>query len=60
MPMLLLMKTIHLVQENLLAYYNLEQYPETHLFYGPLFTDQYTGLDENEPYVDDKPKYEKD
>ena len=26
---------------ELLAYYNLEQYPETHLFYGPQFTDQY-------------------
>ena len=45
---------------ELLAYYNLEQYPETHLFYGPLFTEQYTGLDENQPYVDDKPNYEKD
>jgi len=45
---------------ELLAYYNLEQYPETHLFYGPLFTDQYSGLDEDEPYIDDKPKYEKD
>ena len=45
---------------ELLAYYNLEQYPETHLFYGPLFTDQYSGLDENNPYLDDKPKYEKD
>ncbi|WP_323789249.1 DUF2723 domain-containing protein [Psychroserpens sp.] len=45
---------------ELLAYYNLEQYPETHLFYGPLFTEQYTGLDENNPYIDDKPKYEKD
>ena len=45
---------------ELLAYYNLEQYPKTHLFYGPLFTDQYSGLDENNPYVDDKPKYEKD
>ena len=45
---------------ELLAYYNLEQYPETHLFYGPLFTEQYTGYDENEPFVDDKPKYEKD
>ena len=45
---------------ELLAYYNLEQYPETHLFYGPQFTDQYAGLDENQPYVDDKPKYEKD
>ncbi|WP_034042855.1 protein O-mannosyl-transferase family [Wocania ichthyoenteri] len=45
---------------ELLAYYNLEQYPETHLFYGPLFTDQYAYLDENNPYTDDKPKYEKD
>ncbi|WP_027125665.1 glycosyltransferase family 117 protein [Gelidibacter mesophilus] len=45
---------------ELLAYYNLEQYPETHLFYGPLFTEQYTGLDANDPYVDDKPNYEKD
>ena len=45
---------------ELLAYYNLEQYPETHLFYGPQFTDQYAGLDENQPYVNDKPKYEKD
>ena len=45
---------------ELLAYYNLEQYPKTYLFYGPLFTDQYSGLDENNPYTDDKPKYEKD
>jgi len=45
---------------ELLAYYNLEQYPKTHLFYGPLFSEIYTGLDEDEPYVDAKPKYEKD
>ena len=47
---------------ELLAYYNLEQYPETHLFYGPQFTDQYSGLDDDpeERYVDAKPKYEKD
>ena len=45
---------------SLLAYYNLEQYPETHLFYGPMYTDMYAGQDENEPYRDDKPKYEKD
>ncbi len=45
---------------ELLAYYNLEQYPETHLFYGPQFTEIYAGLDENNPYEDDKPKYEKD
>jgi len=45
---------------ELLAYYNREQYPETHLFYGPQFTEDYVGLDENEPFLDDKPKYEKD
>ncbi len=45
---------------ELLAYYNLEQYPETHLFYGPQFTDQYAYLDQDKPYLDDKPKYEKD
>ena len=26
---------------ELLAYYNREQYPETHLFYGPQFTEVY-------------------
>lgn len=45
---------------ELLAYYNLEQYPKTHLFYGPQFTNQYSGLDENNPFIDDKPKFEKD
>jgi hypothetical protein len=45
---------------ELLAYYNREQYPETHLFYGPLFTETYVGLDPSNPYKDDKPKYEKD
>ena len=44
----------------LLAYYNMEQYPETKLFYGPLFSDMYAGQDENEPYINDKPKYERD
>lgn len=45
---------------QLLAYYNLEQYPETKLFYGPMFSDMYVGQDEEEPYIDDKPKYERD
>ncbi len=45
---------------ELLAYYNLEQYPKTYLFYGPQFTNQYSGLDDETPYVNDKPKYEKD
>ena len=44
----------------LLAYYNLEQYPETHLFYGPMYSDKYAGMDENNPYEDAKPKYERD
>lgn len=45
---------------ELLAYYNLEQYPETHLFYGPQFTELYSGQDEDNPFVDDKKNYEKD
>ena len=44
----------------LLAYYNLEQYPDTHLFYGPMFSDAYAGQDSKKPYKNDKPKYEKD
>ncbi len=44
----------------LLAYYNLEQYPETHLFYGPMYSDKYAGQDEDDPFEDAKPKYERD
>ena len=45
---------------SLLAYYNLEQYPDTYLFRGPMYSDIYSGQDEDEPYKDDKPKYERD
>jgi len=45
---------------ELLAYYNLEQYPKTYLFYGPLFTEIYSGADEKRPFVDAKKNYEKD
>ncbi|MBT8295855.1 MAG: DUF2723 domain-containing protein, partial [Gramella sp.] len=45
---------------ELLAYYNREQYGETHLFYGPQWSEMYSGLDEDDPYEDAKPKYEKD
>ncbi|WP_400075099.1 DUF2723 domain-containing protein [Winogradskyella sp. R77965] len=45
---------------ELLAYYNLEQYPETHLFYGPQFTEVYSGSDKDEPFIDDKKNYERD
>ena len=45
---------------ELLAYYNREQYGETHLFYGPQFTEMYAGLDPDNPYTDDRPNYERD
>ena len=45
---------------SLLAYYNLEQYPDTYLFFGPMYSDIYSGQDQDEPYKDDKPKYERD
>ena len=45
---------------ELLAYYNREQYGETHLFYGPQFSEMYSGLDPENPYLDDAPNYEKD
>ena len=44
----------------LLAYYNREQYGETHLFYGPQFTEMYSGLDTDNPYLDDQPIYDRD
>lgn len=46
--------------QELLSYYNREQYGESHLLYGPFFTEIYSGLDPNNPYKDGKPNYEKD
>lgn len=45
---------------TLLAYYRLEQYPKTYLFYGPMFSDIYAPQDDEVPYIDGKPKYERD
>ena len=45
---------------ELLAYYNREQYGETHLFYGPQWSEMYSNLDPDNPYRDGKPQYEKD
>jgi len=45
---------------ELLAYYSLEQYGHNPFLYGPQFTDQYASVNENDPYKDDKPKYEQD
>ena len=44
----------------LLAYYNRDQYGETHLFHGPQFTEMYSGLDPDNPYLDDQPIYDRD
>jgi len=46
--------------QKFLAYYNREQYGEQKLFYGPQFSDTYSGLDPVTPYLDDKPNYERD
>lgn len=44
----------------ILAYYNREQYGSNSIIYGPQFSDTYSGLDENNPYLDAKPIYERD
>lgn len=45
---------------EVLAYYNREQYGEQKLFYGPMFSDTYSGLDAENPYEDEKPNYQRD
>lgn len=45
---------------EVLAYYNREQYGEQKLFYGPMFSDSYAGLDPVNPYEDEKPNYQRD
>lgn len=44
---------------EVLAYYNREQYGEQKTFYGPLYTEKYANLDEEKPYEDAKPNYER-
>ncbi|MCR5860730.1 DUF2723 domain-containing protein [Flavobacterium sp. J372] len=44
---------------EVLAYYNREQYGEQKLFYGPMYTDEYAGLDKVRPYEDEKPNYQR-
>lgn len=44
---------------EVLAYYNREQYGVNPLFYGPQYTDTFAGLDEEKPYLDKKPNYER-
>ena len=45
---------------EVLAYYNREQYGTNPLFYGPQYTEAFSGLDENNPYLDKAPNYERD
>lgn len=45
---------------EVLAYYNREQYGEQKLFYGPMYSDAFAGLDANNPYEDEKPNYQRD
>ena len=45
---------------EVLAYYNREQYGVNPLFYGPQYTEAFSGLDENNPYLDKAPNYERD
>ena len=45
---------------EVLAYYNREQYGVNPLFYGPQYTDAFAGLDEDMPYLDKAPNYERD
>lgn len=45
----------------LLAYYNREQYPGVDSpVYGAMYSDMFAGQDPDNPYKDDKPKYEQD
>ncbi|WP_297512290.1 DUF2723 domain-containing protein [Flavobacterium sp.] len=45
---------------EVLAYYNREQYGVNPLFYGPQYTDMFAGPDEEQPYLDKSPNYERD
>lgn len=45
---------------EVLAYYNREQYGINPLFYGPQYSDSFAGLDEDTPYLDKAPNYERD
>jgi len=45
---------------EVLAYYNREQYGVNPLFYGPQFSDMFVGVDEENPYSDKAPNYERD
>lgn len=45
---------------EMLNYYNREQYGSNSLLYGKMYTEQFSGLDEDNPYLDGKPNYDRD
>ncbi|MTG97509.1 DUF2723 domain-containing protein [Myroides albus] len=45
---------------ELLAYYQREQYGDESIYYDSYFTKKYVGLDENNPWKDENPNYERD
>ncbi len=45
---------------EVLAYYNREQYGTNALFYGAQYTEAFSGLDKNNPYLDKAPNFERD
>lgn len=45
---------------EVLAYYNREQYGASPLFYGSQYTENFAGLDPNNPYLDKAPNFERD
>ncbi|MEC4112696.1 glycosyltransferase family 117 protein [Myroides pelagicus] len=45
---------------ELLAYYQREQYGDESIYYDSYFTKKYVGLDEQNPWKDDNPNYERD
>jgi hypothetical protein len=45
---------------EMLAYYNRDQYGSNSILYGKMYTEQFAGLDPNNPYYDGQPNYDRD
>ena len=45
---------------EMLAYYNRDQYGSNSLLYGKMYTEQFAGLDPENPYYDGQPNYDRD
>ncbi len=45
---------------EMLAYYNRDQYGSNSILYGKMYTEQFAGLDPDNPYYDGQPNYDRD